>query len=51
LSTGYSDKAQQAIGEGFIILRKPYGLPELQSAIAELLKANDAWPKSLAAAE
>jgi PAS domain S-box-containing protein len=51
LSTGYSDKAQQAIGEGFVILRKPYGLPELQSAISGLLNANDLRPQSLAAAE
>ena len=51
LCTGYSDKAQEAVGEGYVNLRKPYGLPELQSAISELLKAKGGRPHSLAAAE
>jgi two-component system NtrC family sensor kinase len=36
LATGYSDSAQQAAAEGFIVLRKPYRLAALRDAIAQL---------------
>jgi two-component system NtrC family sensor kinase len=36
LTTGYSDKAQQAVSEGFVILHKPYNLQSLSKAIREL---------------
>src|SRR5262245_31175224 len=36
LTTGYSQKAQEAIREGFFILRKPYDLQSLFKAICEL---------------
>jgi two-component system NtrC family sensor kinase len=37
LSTGYSEKIQDAIGAGFTILKKPYGVSELQVAVTEAL--------------
>ncbi len=33
LATGYSENAQSAICEGFAILRKPYGLAELEASL------------------
>jgi PAS domain S-box-containing protein len=36
LTTGYSQKAQEAIREGFLIVRKPYDLQSLFKAICEL---------------
>jgi len=36
LTTGYSQKAQEAVREGFVILRKPYDLQSLFKAICEL---------------
>jgi PAS domain S-box-containing protein len=36
LTTGYSQKAQEAVREGFSILRKPYDLQSLFKAIREL---------------
>jgi PAS domain S-box-containing protein len=36
LATGYSDKAQQAVHDGFPVVRKPYDLEILSSAIREL---------------
>jgi PAS domain S-box-containing protein len=36
LTTGYSQKAQEAVREGFPILRKPYDLQSLFKAICEL---------------
>jgi two-component system, NtrC family, sensor kinase len=36
LTTGYSQKAQEAVREGFLILRKPYDLQSLFKAICEL---------------
>src|SRR5262249_18618871 len=36
LTTGYSQKAQEAVREGFFILRKPYDLQSLFNAICEL---------------
>jgi two-component system NtrC family sensor kinase len=36
LATGYSQKAQEAVREGFIILQKPYDLRSLSGAIREL---------------
>jgi PAS domain S-box-containing protein len=36
LTTGYSQKAQEAVREGFSILRKPYDLQSLFKAICEL---------------
>jgi two-component system NtrC family sensor kinase len=37
LATGYSDQAQSASDEGFVLLRKPYGILELRKAIAAIL--------------
>jgi PAS domain S-box-containing protein len=36
LATGYSDKAQQAVHDGFPVVRKPYDLEILSRAIREL---------------
>jgi PAS domain S-box-containing protein len=36
LATGYSDKAQQAVHEGFSVIQKPYDLKSLTKAIREL---------------
>ena len=36
LSTGYSSSAQQALRQGFVVLQKPYGLPQLEKALTEL---------------
>ena len=36
LVTGYSDKAQQAVHDGFPVVRKPYDLEVLSTAIREL---------------
>jgi PAS domain S-box-containing protein len=36
LTTGYSQKAQEAVREGFLILRKPYDLQSLFKAVREL---------------
>src|SRR5262249_11450113 len=36
LTTGYSQKAQEAVREGFPILRKPYDLQSLFKAVREL---------------
>ena len=36
LVTGYSDKAQEAVHEGFPVIRKPYDLHGLSNAIREL---------------
>ena len=35
LASGYSDKATDAISEGFTLLNKPYSLPALQTALAQ----------------
>jgi len=37
LATGYSAEAQSASDEGFVLLRKPYGMIELRKAIAAIL--------------
>jgi two-component system NtrC family sensor kinase len=39
LVTGYSDVAQVAADEGFPILRKPFGAPEMREALAKALRA------------
>jgi len=36
LASGYSDQAADAAAEGFTLLRKPYGLSRLESALAEV---------------
>jgi two-component system NtrC family sensor kinase len=38
LATGYSDHAQTAADEGFVILRKPFDLRELRNAIAKAMR-------------
>jgi two-component system, NtrC family, sensor kinase len=38
LATGYSDVAQTAIREGFLLLRKPYEVAEMREAIAKALR-------------
>ncbi|AMA60284.1 hypothetical protein BCCGELA001_31455 [Bradyrhizobium sp. CCGE-LA001] len=37
LATGYSGQAQSASDEGFLLLRKPYGMLELRKAVAAIL--------------
>ncbi len=37
LATGYSGQAQAASDEGFVLLRKPYGILELRKAVAAIL--------------
>ena len=39
LVTGYSDVAQVAANEGFPILRKPFGAPEMREALAKAMRA------------
>jgi PAS domain S-box-containing protein len=39
LTTGYSERAQEAILEGFSVLQKPYGLQTMSDAIRELKSA------------
>jgi two-component system NtrC family sensor kinase len=38
LATGYSDKAQTAADEGFIVLRKPYEMADLNEALLEAVR-------------
>ena len=38
LATGYSDVAQTAVREGFLLLRKPYEVAEMRVAIAKALR-------------
>jgi PAS domain S-box-containing protein len=38
LTTGYSEKAQDAINEGFFVLQKPYDLQSLSKTIRELYR-------------
>jgi PAS domain S-box-containing protein len=40
LATGYSDKAQEAVHEGFSVIHKPYDLQSLSKAIRELRAAS-----------
>ncbi|MCS3761278.1 hybrid sensor histidine kinase/response regulator [Bradyrhizobium centrosematis] len=40
LATGYSEQAQSASDEGFVLLRKPYGIVELRKAVATILAAS-----------
>jgi two-component system NtrC family sensor kinase len=35
LASGYSDKATEAISEGFTLLNKPYSLAALRTALAQ----------------
>ena len=46
LATGYSTAAEEAAGE-FIVLRKPYQLPELSRAVARLMTQADKAPTNL----
>jgi two-component system NtrC family sensor kinase len=39
LTTGYSERAQEAVREGFTVLQKPYDLQTLSNAICELQPA------------
>ena len=39
LTTGYSERAQEAVREGFSVLKKPYNLQTLSDAIRELQSA------------
>ena len=39
LTTGYSERAQEAVLEGFSVLQKPYDLQTLSNAIRELQSA------------
>jgi PAS domain S-box-containing protein len=48
LATGYSNAAEEAAGE-FVVLRKPYALPELNHAVARLLAQAGARPSNLVA--
>jgi PAS domain S-box-containing protein len=48
LATGYSTAAEEAAGE-FIVLRKPYQLPELSRAVARLMTEADKVPTNLVA--
>jgi two-component system NtrC family sensor kinase len=41
LATGYSEKAQQAVDEGFCVLQKPFDLPKLSQAIRVLRLQRD----------
>jgi two-component system NtrC family sensor kinase len=40
LATGYSDVAQSAADEGFIVLRKPYSERELREGVARAIRAS-----------
>jgi two-component system NtrC family sensor kinase len=41
LATGYSEQAQSASDDGFVLLRKPYGMVELRKAVATILAASE----------
>jgi two-component system NtrC family sensor kinase len=49
LTTGYSEKAQQAVQEGFSVLQKPYDLEALSIAVQKLLQESreDTPPNAL----
>jgi two-component system NtrC family sensor kinase len=49
LTTGYSEKAQQAVQEGFSVLQKPYDLEALSIAVQKLLQESreDTQPNAL----
>ena len=44
LATGYSDKAQAAANEGFVILRKPYDGTALQAVLTDALRKPQGVP-------
>jgi len=48
LATGYSEKAEQALREGFTILRKPFGVAELRQVLGER-KADDGAQRKIVA--
>jgi len=48
LSTGYSSSAQDAVRQGFEVLRKPYDLAALQRALRAARKAADRAPQRAA---
>lgn len=37
VATGFSEQAQSASDDGFLLLRKPYGMLELRTAVAAIL--------------
>ena len=42
LATGYSEQAQSASDDGFVLLRKPYGILELRRAVVAILPSGSA---------
>jgi two-component system NtrC family sensor kinase len=41
LATGYSNKAQEAVHEGFSVIQKPYDLQNLSKAISALHRTRE----------
>ena len=50
LTTGYSSSVQEAVGQGFEVLQKPYDLAELKRALQSAFKAAER-PRAATAAE
>jgi two-component system NtrC family sensor kinase len=46
LATGYSDGAQDAAGQGFRVLQKPYDIAALKQALSEVTRTRSADPVS-----
>jgi two-component system NtrC family sensor kinase len=46
LSTGYSNSAQDALREGFIVLQKPFDIGSLRQALREALRWKDGQPET-----
>ena len=46
LTTGYSSSAQDAVREGFEVLRKPYGIGKLEAALAAAREARARAPRT-----
>jgi two-component system, NtrC family, sensor kinase len=41
LSTGYSSSAQDAVGQGFAVLQKPFGFGQLEQRVRETMRAHE----------
>jgi len=42
LATGYSASAEEALREGLVVIRKPYGRDELAAALAQVEPRSEA---------
>ncbi len=44
LSTGYSNSAQEAVSDGFIVLQKPFDLPTLEAGLRDVTRGRERAP-------